>query len=58
MDKLQDWKKRGNEFFKQQEYLKAINCWEEAVQIAKAIEEEYQSLVQIKKDDNSQQTID
>ena len=35
MNKIEDWKNRGNQFFKLKDYLKAINCWEDALQIIK-----------------------
>ena len=31
MEKIEDWKNRGNQFFKLKDYLKAINCWEECL---------------------------
>jgi tetratricopeptide (TPR) repeat protein len=41
-----EWKKRGNEFFKQKNYLKAINCYEESLYILKQRKEE---LIKIEK---------
>ena len=35
MENITKWKTRGNEFFKLKDYLKAINCYEEALQHAK-----------------------
>ena len=59
MDKqLLEWKNRGNTFFKQQEYLKAINCWEEAIVVAKEQYQAMQEKAQVSKDDSSQTTID
>jgi len=40
------WKERGNEFFKMKDYLKAINCWEEALQQAKDRERDLQAQAQ------------
>jgi len=38
MEAIKIWKDRGNEFFRLQDYLKAINCYEEALQSAKNLE--------------------
>ena len=46
MDAIKTWKERGNEFFKLKDYLKAINCYEEALQLAKNIESDVQSMLQ------------
>ena len=43
---IMEWKKRGNEFFKQKNYLKAINCYEESLYILKQRKEE---LIKIEK---------
>ena len=44
MENITKWKARGNEFFGLKDYLKAINCYEEALQHAKDRECTLQSL--------------
>ena len=46
MENIVHWKQRGNEFFKLKDFLKAINCWEEALQVIKEQETDLQSMVQ------------
>ena len=38
MDGVTSWKSKGNEFFKMKDFLKAINCYEEALAAAKDLE--------------------
>ena len=52
MENITKWKARGNEFFGLKDYLKAINCYEEALQHAKDRECTLQSLAQKKQDDS------
>ena len=42
MENIQKWKGRGNEFFKLNNHLKAINCWEEALAAIKGLEYDQQ----------------
>ena len=46
MQAITDWKNRGNEFFKIKDFLKAINCWEEALQTCRGIETDLLSMIQ------------
>ena len=48
MDTINSWKTKGNEFFKLKDYLKAINCYEEALETCKQLELDYQRMVNIK----------
>jgi tetratricopeptide (TPR) repeat protein len=38
MEGITIWKSKGNEFFKMKDFLKAINCYEEALESAKNLE--------------------
>ena len=44
MDNIFHWKNRGNQFFKLNDILKAINCWEEALQLLKDYDHDLQSM--------------
>ena len=44
MDNITHWKTRGNQFFKLNDILKAINCWEEALQLLKDYDCELQTM--------------
>jgi tetratricopeptide (TPR) repeat protein len=41
MESINKWKTRGNQFFKLNDFLKAINCWEEALAVIKTLEYEH-----------------
>ena len=49
METIEKWKQRGNEYFKMNQQLKAINCWEEALASVKALEYEEAQKAQIDK---------
>lgn len=56
MEQVQKWKQRGNEFFKMQDNLKAINCWEEALNGIKNIE--YERMQKLKAQGKEQEEIE
>ena len=48
MENILHWKSRGNQFFKLNDILKAINCWEESLQLIKDYDHDLQSMKDLK----------